>query len=88
MPRSLRLTPENLAVLTIAGRPLYIVKAADAASWDYQRPITVAELPGVRFKRQLFMVANQGHRQALELELTAGIPPSRTELIGKTLLQT
>lgn len=85
--RSIRLTPENLAVMTAAGHPLYIVKAANAAEWDYHRPITVAELPGLRFKRQLFLYGNRGHREALELELSLGTPPSRAELIGKTLQQ-
>lgn len=87
MARSLTLTAENLALLMTAGHPLYIVKAVDAATWDYQRPITVAEIPGLRFKRQLFMVGNRGHKEAIELELAAGSPPTRAQLIGKTLQQ-
>ncbi len=87
MPRTLTLTPENLAVFIAAGHPLYLVKAADAATWDYKNPITVQELPGLTFKRHLLMVGNKGHREAIELEVTAGTPPSRAELLGKTLVQ-
>lgn len=87
MLRTLRLTAENLAVLTAAGHPLYIVKAADAAQWDYHLPITVVGIPDLRFKRQLFMYANRGHKEALELEVAAGSPPSRADLIGKELVQ-
>jgi|GEM_PF-5112706 len=87
MARTLTLTPENLAVFTAAGHPLYLVKTADAAQWDYQKPITVVELPGLSFKRHLLMVGNKGHKEALELEVTAGAPPSRSELLGKRLVQ-
>ncbi|MFZ5814531.1 MAG: hypothetical protein ACOY93_04435 [Bacillota bacterium] len=87
MARTLILTPENLAVFTAAGHPIYIVKAADAAQWDYQKPITVAEIPGLIFKRHLLMVGNKGHKEAIELEVTAGTPPTRAELLGKTLVQ-
>lgn len=87
MERSLQLTAENLAVLTAAGHPLYIVKAADAALWDYHRPILVEGIPELRFKRQLFMYANRGHKEALELEVIAGRPPTRAELLGRALIQ-
>ncbi|MFZ5823211.1 MAG: hypothetical protein ACOY94_02515 [Bacillota bacterium] len=87
MSRTLTLTPENLAVLIAAGHPLYIVKAPDGPQWDYKQPITVDEVPGLLFKRQLIMYGNKGHKEALELEVTAGTPPSRAELLGKTLRQ-
>lgn len=87
MALTLTLTAENLAVLTAAGHPLYLVKTADAPAWSYHKPITVAEIPGLRFKRQLFLYAKGGHREALELEVTAGTPPTRGELLGKTLVQ-
>jgi hypothetical protein len=86
-PRTLRLTPDNLAVLHAAGHPIYLVRTPDAALWDYHKPITVAEMPGLRFKRHLLMFQTRGHREALELEVTQGTPPTRTQLLGKTLIQ-
>lgn len=86
-PRSVQLTPENLAVLSVAGRPLYIVKAPDAALWDYHRLVAVVELPDVAFKRYLLMYGNRGHKEALELEVVKGTPPARALLLGKTLSQ-
>lgn len=85
--RTVTLTEANLAVLTAAGHPLYLVRTPDAPSWDYNRPITVPEIPGLAFKRHLLMFETRGHREALELEVAAGRPPSRRELLGKTLLQ-
>jgi hypothetical protein len=85
--KTLALTAGNLAVLAAGGHPVYLVKAPDAASWDYDRPIRVVELPELRFKRHLLMYETHGHREALELEVIAGTPPSRSELIGKTLVQ-
>ena len=85
--KTLQLTTANLAVLAAGGHPVYLVRAPDAASWDYNRPIRVVELPDLRFKRHLLMYETHGHREALELEVVAGTPPSRSELVGKTLLQ-
>lgn len=82
-----RITEQNLAVMTAAGHPLYLIKTPDAGRWAYHLPITVPELPGLRFKRHLLMYATRGHREALELEVTAGKPPTRQELIGCTLEQ-
>jgi hypothetical protein len=85
--KSLRLTAANLAVLTAGGHPVYLIRALDAPTWDYNRPIRVVELPDLRFKRHLLMYETHGHGEALELEVVAGTPPSRSELLGKTLLQ-
>lgn len=85
--RRLRLTAENLAVMNAAGHPVYLIRTRDAAEWDYNLPIAVAELPGLRFKRHLLMWETRGHREALELEVVSGDPPSRSALLGKTLLQ-
>lgn len=85
--KTLLLTAANLAVLTAGGHPVYLIKAPDAPGWDYERPIRVVELPNLRFKRHLLMYETHGHREALELEVVSGSPPSRSELLGKTLLQ-
>jgi hypothetical protein len=81
------LSSENLAVIMAAGHPLYLIKTPDAASWDYQRPITIRERPDLIFKRHLLMFANRGHAEALELELTHGPTPTRLDLLGMTLVQ-
>ncbi len=86
-PRSVRLSAQNLAVLPAGGHPVYLIRTEDAAAWDYHRPIYVRELPGLRFKRHLLMYGTRGHREALELEVVAGTPPSRSQLLGKTLIQ-
>lgn len=83
----LRVTEQNLAVLTAAGHPIYLIRTPEAHHWAYDRPITVAELPGLRFKRHLLMYATRGHREALELEVAAGTAPTRQALIGCTLEQ-
>ncbi|HLN64021.1 MAG TPA: hypothetical protein VK464_21090 [Symbiobacteriaceae bacterium] len=85
--RKLLLTPDNLAVATVAGHRLYVVKTSDAPQWSYHAPITVAELPDLQFKRHLLMVGNKGHKEAIELEVVAGEPPNRADLIGKTIRQ-
>lgn len=85
--RTLTLTESNLAVLTAAGRLVYLVRTPDAADWDYHKPIGVRELPGVTFRRHLLMYGTRGHREALELEVTATPAPARATLIGKTLVQ-
>lgn len=85
--RTLTLTTVNLAVVSAGGHPLYLVKAADAADWRYDRPITIRERPGIRFKRHLLMYETRGHREALELELVAGPAPTRADLLGLTLIQ-
>lgn len=86
-PLTLQVTTSNLAVLSAAGHPVYLVRTPDAEAWDYNRPIFVREIPGLRFKRHLLMYETRGHREALELEVVGGRAPSRAELLGTTLLQ-
>lgn len=85
--RRLSLSADNLAVMRAAGHPVYLIRTPDAADWDYNLPIGVAEMPDLKFKRHLLMWETRGHREALELELVSGVPPSRSALLGKTLVQ-
>lgn len=85
--RSLILTEQNLALLQAGGHPIYLIRTADAAAWAYDRPIFVDGLPDLIFQRHLLMYETKGHREALELAVFRGAPPSRSELLGRTLLQ-
>jgi hypothetical protein len=85
--RSILLTTQNLAVLSAGGHPLYLVKAPDAANWSYDVPIRIEGRPDLQFKRHLLMYETKGHKEALELEVVKGEPPSRAELIGRRLVQ-
>lgn len=81
------ITPQNLAVLEVAGRPLYLIRTGSAPLWDYHKEIQVQDQPGLLFKRHLLMFETKGHYEALELEVVAGRPPGRSELLGRTLIQ-
>lgn len=86
-PLTVKLTEANLAVLTAGGHPVYLVRTESAGLWDYHRPIRIRELPQIQFRRHLLMYETRGHNEALELEVVAGSPPSRRELLHKTLCQ-
>lgn len=85
--RSLILTEHNLAVLQAGGHPVYLVRTPEAALWAYDRPILVEGIPGLIFKRHLLMYETKGHREALELAVFRGEAPSRSGLLGRTLVQ-
>jgi len=85
--RTVLITPQNLAILEVAGRPLYLIRTPAASLWDYGKEILVQGQPGLRFKRHLVMFETKGHYEALELEVVAGKPPNRSELVGKVLAQ-
>lgn len=87
MARSITLTEHNLAVLTAAGHPIYLIKTDDAPAWSYHRQIRVLGRPELTFKRHLLMYGTRGHQEALELELVSGTAPTRSELLGETLVQ-
>lgn len=85
--RSLILTEHNLAVLQAGGHPIYLVRTPEAANWAYDRPILVEGIEGLIFQRHLLMYETKGHREALELAVFRGQAPTRSQLVGRTLLQ-